>query len=68
MLATSNQQARELNSLDDNTQQTLMDIVTSGSFSKLDLYQREVIYYIYILALSKEKKLFFSFYGKSVII
>ena len=48
MLTTSNQQARELNSLDDNTQQTLMDIVTSGSFSKLDLYQREVIYYIYI--------------------
>jgi hypothetical protein len=49
--ATSSQQARELSSLDDNTQQTLIDIVTSGSFSKLDLYQREVIF---ILVLSKK--------------
>ena len=37
-----NLQSRELSSLDDNTQQTLMDIVASGSFSKMDLYQREV--------------------------
>ena len=35
-------QAREFSSLDDNTQQTLLDIVNSGSFAKMDAYQREV--------------------------
>lgn len=39
-----NLQSRELSSLDDNTQQTLMDIVASGSFSKMDLYQRELLW------------------------
>lgn len=33
---------REFTSLDDNTQKSLMDIVRSGSFGKMDLYQREV--------------------------
>ena len=41
--STLNLESRELSSLDDNTQQALMDIVGSGSFAKMDLYQREVL-------------------------
>lgn len=33
---------RDFNSLDDNTQRSLMDIIRSGSFAKMDIYQREV--------------------------
>ena len=34
---------RDFTALDDNTQQSLMDIIRSGSFAKMDLYQREVL-------------------------
>lgn len=36
---------RDFNALDDNTQRSLMDIIQSGSFAKMDLYQREVLSY-----------------------
>ena len=35
---------RDFNALDDNTQRSLLDIVQSGSFAKMDLYQREVFF------------------------
>ena len=35
---------REFTALDDNTQSSLMDIVGSGSFAKLEPYQREVYF------------------------
>jgi hypothetical protein len=34
---------RDFSALDDNTQRSLMDIIQSGSFAKMDLYQREVL-------------------------
>jgi hypothetical protein len=36
---------RDFSALDDNTQRSLMDIIQSGSFAKMDLYQREVLSY-----------------------
>lgn len=36
---------RDFNTLDDNTQRSLLDIIQSGSFAKMDLYQREVLPY-----------------------
>lgn len=35
-------EVRDFGALDDNTQQSLLDIIRSGSFAKMDLYQREV--------------------------
>jgi hypothetical protein len=34
---------RDFSALDDNTQCSLLDIIQSGSFTKMDLYQREVL-------------------------
>lgn len=36
------EELRDFTALDDNTQQTLLDIIRSGSFAKMGLYQREV--------------------------
>lgn len=33
---------REFSSLDDNTQRSLLEVVESGTFTKMDSYQREV--------------------------
>ncbi|KAI9556899.1 hypothetical protein GHT06_016693 [Daphnia sinensis] len=35
---------RDFSALDDNTQRSLMDIIQSGSFAKMDLYQRELLW------------------------
>ena len=40
--ASASQPRRELASLDDRTQQTLLDAVRGGSFAVMDLYRREV--------------------------
>ncbi len=62
---------RDFSALDDNTQRSLMDIIQSGSFAKMDLYQREVLIVMYAFPLCvpiiHKIPLSFSFCGRSVI-